>query len=205
MTACVALNIGLLASAVATMIATRESALADAGGNLARMSLTLAEHSQRVIFGADLILSSLEDQISRARIRSADEFGEFVATRQMYERLREMVLLSPDVDSLAISDSAGAIVAYSRAWPTPHIGIADREHFRLLRDNPTLDYVVSAPLKDRATGLEIIVLARRVNGRDGAFLGVIAGILAASRFDKLLPRCCPPAARSDYTAATACC
>jgi PAS domain S-box-containing protein len=147
--------------------------------------LTLAEHTQRVIFGADLIASSVEELVVASGVRTPQGFRRYAEAEKMHELLRERVILSTDVDALSLVDASGRIVNSSRVWPPPKVDLSDRDFFTSLRDNTGTADVISETVKNKITGQQSFVLARRVSGADGSFCGVVVATLATSRFEKL--------------------
>src|SRR5690349_15146623 len=63
---------------------------------------------------------------------------------------------------------------------------ADEEYFAVHRDNPDVGLFISKPMLHR--GAYSIVLSRRINGDDNAFLGVVVGAIRFSYFHELFER-----------------
>jgi diguanylate cyclase (GGDEF)-like protein len=63
---------------------------------------------------------------------------------------------------------------------------ADEEYFTVHRDNPDVGLFISKPTLHR--GAYSIVLSRRINGDDNAFLGVVVGAIRFSYFHELFER-----------------
>lgn len=189
--AAVALVIGLVAAAVLTALGTRERILAERTASLARVGLTLAEHTQRVIFSADLLASSIEERFSAASVASPAALRDQAATQAMHDLLIERVLLTTDIDAMSIIDADGRFINTSRSWPTPSLDLSDREYYLKLRDNPTTAFVISDPIKNRATGQESILFVRRIGAPDGSLLGLVTITLSTSRFEKLFAAVLP--------------
>ncbi len=182
---CAAFAVGLIAAASVTVVATRNKTLSDGTGDLSRLGLAIATHTHRIIFGADLIISDLEQRFISAGKISADGFVEYAGTKSMNGLLHDMVVISSDLDTLVMIDRHGKLINSSLSGPTPAIDLSDRDYFINLRDNPDLGYFISEPLKNRGTGQDGIFLAHRINGSDGAFVGIILGSISTSRFEKL--------------------
>jgi len=178
------LVLGLVAFAGLASLAMRDKTLADEMDNLAWLSLTLAESTQRVMFRADLLVSSLEEQISRSGVRTPEDFRRYAATKAMHDVLQDRIILASDADSLLLIDKDGVLINTSRTWPSTRMDLSDREYFITLREHPGIGYFISAPLKNRLTGQETIFFVRRVSGPDAAFLGLILASIAKSRFEK---------------------
>ncbi|MBE0622196.1 MAG: hypothetical protein IH605_16520 [Burkholderiales bacterium] len=180
----VLLVFGLVAFAGLASLALRDKTLSNELHNLARLSLTVAESTQRLMFRADLLVSSLEEQLSRSGVRTPEDFRRHAGTRAMHDVLRDRIILSSEIDSLLFVDANGVLLNTSRTWPPVRMDLSDREYFVTLRENPGISYVISAPLKNRLTGQETIFFVRRVSGSDGAFLGLALASISRNRFEK---------------------
>lgn len=184
-TVAVLLVLALVVFAAFTAAATRERTLANETANLQQVSLSLAEHTHRIVFGADLLASAVEERLLAADLQTPEDFARHGATPEMHRVLNEAVILTADVDALSLIDATGRFINTSRAWPVPALGLADSDYFVALRDNPGTPMVISAPQKDRPTGQESILLARRVSAADGRLLGVVTASISTSRLTRL--------------------
>jgi len=177
--------LGLVAIASITVVTTRHATLSDEMDNLGQISLMLAEQTNRIIFGADLLTSSLEEEVANAGIGSPGELRQYVVSKAMHNRLKEMTIISADVDAFGFINANGKLLNNSREWPPTNVDVSNRSYFTILRDNSGVTSTISAPIMSRATGQGIIILARRLNAPDGTFLGVVAAVMSSNRFERL--------------------
>lgn len=184
-TVAVPLVLALVAFAAVTAAATRERTLANETANLQHMSLPLAEHAHRMLFGADLLVSSVEDRMAENGVQTPQAFRQHGGTREMHRVLHEAVILTVDVDAISLVDAEGRLLNSSRSFPVANLTVADRDYFTTLRDQPGTPLAISAPLKNRVTGQESIFLARRVSAADGRFLGLVTASITTSRLTRL--------------------
>ena len=187
------LIVGLVVAAGATILTTRDKTLSDQLENLSRLSAVLAEHTQRVVFGADLVMASLQEEMSTADVFTPQKLVQSVANRHMYNELQGMIVLTTDVDELSIFDNNGNLAVSSRSWPTPKFNIKNREDFITLRNNAAIDYFISRPVMNDQTGQREIIQARRISGQNGVFLGLIVATISTSHFEKLFAAVLPGA------------
>ena len=190
------LVLGLVAFATVTTLTTREKTLSNEMENLARLSLTLAESTWRVVFGADLLVSSVQEQILRDGVQTSEEFRHYAETKAMHDALQDRIILSSDIDSLLLVDADGILVNTSRIWPATQVDLTDRKYFTTLRDEPDTGYFISKPLKNKLTGQATIFFARRVSGKDKAFLGLVLASISMSRLEKSFATVLPGAPAS---------
>lgn len=175
----------VLALSVASTLTSRDKTIESEWHQLKNTGHTLVEHTHRVLFGVDLIVSSLDEEISLSPARTAEEFQDYAGTREMFDRMRAMLLRSPDVDALAFIGADGITVNTTRGWGNK-FNISKRQYFTALRDSPNLYLSISNPVKSKATGQEIIIFARRISGPDNTFWGIIMAVTTASRFEKII-------------------
>ncbi|HYD65381.1 response regulator [Azospirillum sp.] len=83
---------------------------------------------------------------------------------------------SPELSALTVIDPDGRPIASSVDRVQPDLSFADRAYFKALRDGgpPTL---IARPVTDRVTGVTILPFARRIQGADGAFGGIVLSAL----------------------------
>jgi PAS domain S-box-containing protein len=91
----------------------------------------------------------------------------------------------PELEGLRIADAQGNVFYGLKPASGAPINISDRDYFKRLRDNSQDLLVVSKPIKGRIAGKWLIVLARRINGPDGAFAGAAFGSLSLEKIDAL--------------------
>lgn len=89
----------------------------------------------------------------------------------------------PELRKIRMTDRKGEIVyGVSQAG----LMVSDRDYYIRLRDDPKAGLVISKPIVSRIDGEWVLVLARRFNGPDGSFAGVLFGSIALEHFNELL-------------------
>jgi len=181
---CAALLIlGLIAADATVVVHLRESALRDAEGHLKTLSLILAEQADRSFEPVDLVISSVARRVAAAGVTDSDSFDRKMAGHDMYLLLREKITGVPQLNAVNLFGRDGEMINSSRSWPTPGIHIADRDFFRAIKADPSLKTYVTEPVLARANGIWTMYLARRVNGADGEFVGLILGAIKLQYFE----------------------
>ncbi|MDE2469013.1 MAG: GGDEF domain-containing protein, partial [Bradyrhizobium sp.] len=88
--------------------------------------------------------------------------------------------------AIQVFDAEGRLtIDASTLDPVPE-NRADEEYFKVHRDQPDAGLFVSRPMLHHSA--YAIVLSRRITGRDGSFLGVVAGSIRFSYFHELFGR-----------------
>jgi PAS domain S-box-containing protein len=144
--------------------------------NLARL-LEVSIHG--IVDKIDLSLlaltSDVERRLSRGGIEEADLNGALA---------RQLARL-PELDILHVVNARGEIVYGAAPAAGKPISVADRDYFQRLRRDPAAGLVISQPVLDRLSGKRVLMLARRINNRDGSFAGVILGGIGLQHFVKI--------------------
>jgi signal transduction histidine kinase len=175
----------LLGTAGYTLKGSREQTLARETADLERIARVLATHSQRIYFGADLLLASIEDHMGQDDVRSAEAYARVAGSREMHEALRDRVVQAPDVDGLVLIAADGRLLNTSRRWPTPTLNLADRDYYVALRDQPERPFVVTEAFSNRVTGTETLFLVRRISAADGSLIGLVQAAISSERFKRM--------------------
>ena len=98
--------------------------------------------------------------------------GPFVEQPELSRRLANLVNADPVIAGLFVFDAHGRMRYASRSI-SQDINIADRPHFRQLRDDAGTTTTFSEPQIARTTGHWSISVAHAIRAADGAFLGTV--------------------------------
>jgi signal transduction histidine kinase len=181
---CTALLILVLLATNATVILhLRKSELLDQERQMKNLSLTLAEQADRSFQSVDLVISRVGEQIAAAGVTDSGSLLQKMAGRDVHEFLLEKISGIPQLDAVTLINREGKLINFSRAWPIPEVNVSDRDYFQALKDDPKLNSYISAPVRNRGTGTWTIYLARRLNGPNGEFIGLILGAIEMRYFE----------------------
>jgi PAS domain S-box-containing protein len=129
-------------------------------------------------------------KIDVALLAAADEIEKQIAVGGIHRRelnglLNRQSARLPELDGLRMADARGE-VAYGKGVAGGDLtGIADRGYFIRLRSDPKAGLILSRPTVSRDIGKWVLILARRVNRPDGAFAGVVYGVIPLELFHKV--------------------
>jgi PAS domain S-box-containing protein len=73
----------------------------------------------------------------------------------------------------------GFLVNGSRFWPIPQVDLSDRDYYQHFRQHDDAGLFISSPARDLVSGRWTFFLARRVNGPNGEFAGIVLGLADA--------------------------
>ena len=171
------------AGTVALLWQLRESEIEQWKLNLSNMAVTLAESTNQTMHAADLVLKSIVDRVDDADIADDAELRREMGTREIFEMLRNKASSVPQVDVATIVALNGDVISFTRSFPPPPINLRDRDYFRAHMADPTLDVILSAPVKNRGTGTWTFYLARKIRSRSGQTLGLVLTGIESSFFE----------------------
>jgi PAS domain S-box-containing protein len=147
------------------------------------LAKVLAEQTARSVQAVDLVMQETGAMITAAGVTSTDQYKSRLGTEAVHHYLVDRLRSLPQANSIALLDENGVIVNFSHTWPVPVIDASDRDFFRYFREHDDPGAFIGAPVINRFTSAWVIMLARRVNGPHGEFLGVIAGVIEARYFE----------------------
>ncbi len=176
---------GLIVVAVAALSAWQAytSNIAEAESELQRLDRVLVEATDRTIQGVDLVLSEMVKDLAADGIDNSLTLGRRRSDFATHEMLRQKLRALPQLEAIIFVNAGGQIVNFSHYWPIPGINLADQPYFIALRNNPEQRLFISAPVQSRETGKWSVYVAHRINGKDGAFVGIVLGAMELRYFE----------------------
>src|SRR4029077_20863950 len=78
----------------------------------------------------------------------------------------------------------GRLINASTTWPVPSVNVVDRAYFKTFQSGPHSPAMLVEPVYSRITGMWTTVIARKVTGPRGEFLGVIGRGIEPANFEK---------------------
>ena len=175
-------------NAVVSSYLLRRNTIDDRAEQIATLSLILAEHTSQIIFSANTVLQSIDDVIALEKIQNEKSYREFASSKKSYDLLAEKTKSNPILDVATFVGSDGKVLNFSRSYPAPEINLADRDYFTYLKSHNDSEVFYSMPVRNKGNGKWVFYLARRVNGKDNQFLGVILTGVSVQVFSSLYER-----------------
>ena len=134
-------------------------------------------NSLSIEVGAELRL--IDNALATISARQAQARNEAQRRQILAAIVAEQRRLLGHVSALRASDADGAVSIGLDADERP-ISIADRAYFLEAKSSDSL--VISEPLRSRVNQQWCIIVARRLSGSDGAFVGVVYAVVTAEHF-----------------------
>jgi len=130
-------------------------------------------------------ITRMAEAITARTVEAVDQ--ALMTTRELYRRdpagftvpawARDTAYLNGLNIQLAVADATGQVVASSLDLSGPPVSIADREHFRVPKDNPDDTLFISKPLVGRVSKRASVQFVRPIHGENGVFMGVVVASL----------------------------
>ncbi len=180
---------GLLVAAIilGTAIAVgefRERALRNSERELENTVLLLTRHFDEQFKDADFVAADLISQMQLSGITSAAMFRQRMLTSESHRMLRSRASVLSYVGEVTIVDADGELINWSGDMPLPALHVAERGYFKTFKSDPTAPAVLAEPIHSFLTGAWTTIIAHRLTGADGVFLGVMARRIDAANFEK---------------------
>ena len=180
----IAVSVAIIVGAIFSILTTRAAAVSAAERNLQRLANILADQVERSFQSVEASQRLIADKLAEHGINTKARLDSISSNQVWHKKLAAQVITNFGLDSIAVADEDGNVVAASRIWPAPAINIADRDYFRAIRDNPNLSEYVGAPTLSRASGLMTVFVTRRLQSKDGKFLGVVLAGMRLSHLEE---------------------
>jgi PAS domain S-box-containing protein len=153
--------------------------LAHTRNETSKLSVVLGEQTARSIQAIDLVLQEMQAKVVAARIDNPDQFGRTMGSQAIHDFLLERVKNLPQARAIGLVGPDGWLANGSRFWPIPTIDLSDRDYYKHFREDNDPGLFISAPARDLTSGRWTFFLARRVNGPNGVFAGIVLALADA--------------------------
>jgi diguanylate cyclase (GGDEF)-like protein/PAS domain S-box-containing protein len=165
-----------------TIVSFRQRALANGERELQNTVLLLVHHFDRELGNYDAIQKDFVRRVQKAGIETPDAFDRQMSGEEAHEALKAFVNATPEIARLNVFDAKGQLINSSVTWPVPAINIADRDYFKQFSEPQSPDVVVR-PVRSRFAEGWTTLIARKITGADGTFLGVVSRGMSPANFE----------------------
>jgi diguanylate cyclase (GGDEF)-like protein len=182
---CGVLLIAAIVIGTAVMVGNfRERALSSSERELENTVLLLARHFDQQLGDAEVIQNSLVEYIYTAGIGTPEDYRRQMSGEDVHLMLKAKLSALSYVGAVNVFDSDGKLINASGVWPVPEVSVADRAYFKAFTSSPQSPTVLIEPVYARVTGAWTTIIARKVTGTDGEFLGSISRGVEPAHFEK---------------------
>jgi diguanylate cyclase (GGDEF)-like protein/PAS domain S-box-containing protein len=162
----------------------RERALHSAERELDNTVLLLVRHFDQQLGDFVTIQREVAKQAQLARLTSPDAFRSLMSTREMHEILEAKGSGHSDIAGVNVFDVDGKLINSSERWPVPNVNISDRAFFAAFKSGRAETPVLIELVRGRFAGGWATVIAHRVIGPNGEFMGVVTRAITPASFER---------------------
>ncbi|MGY8633093.1 EAL domain-containing protein [Bradyrhizobium sp. 14AA] len=151
----------------------RERTLANRERELENTVQLIARHFDQQFEDSDVVAADLIGQMNLPEITSPTMFRERMSGPAANQMLRSKISSVSYLGDIAIYDADGDLINWSRAQPLPKINVSARAYFQTLKSDPMAEPVLLESVRSFIIGKWTTIVARRLRGADGVFLGAM--------------------------------
>jgi diguanylate cyclase (GGDEF)-like protein/PAS domain S-box-containing protein len=159
----------------------RERALSNGERELENTVRLLSRHFDQQLGDLEVPLNDLIAQIHAAGVASPEAFRRYMSAPEMHLLMKAKVSAPSEIAGINVYDSEGTLINSSVVSVVPAVNIADRAYFRALKSDPEQEQIEL--VRSRFSGGVRTVVARKVLGPNGEFLGVVSRAIAPAKFE----------------------
>ncbi len=137
------------------------------------ITFILSKNVEQIIKKYDTQLNNMVEMIDRRGLQNASAFNQFASQKNQFDWLVNNLKTDSIIDVVTLVDQHGLVLNFSRQYPPPPINLGERDYFIYLSKHQDLNTFFSAPVKNKGTGEWVFYLARRINGPNQEFLGLV--------------------------------
>ena len=167
-----------------TVLDFRERAINNRERELENTVLLLARHFDRELHDFEAAQRGPRPPHRGPDLASPAQFKRQLSGEVFHTHLRGVVQASSDVAGINVFDADGQSINSSQAWPVAALNIADRAYFKAFAADDHSQVVQLAPINSALSGGWTTVIARKVVGPNGVFLGVVARDIAPANLER---------------------
>ena len=162
----------------------RERALNSSERELENTVLLLARHFDQQLEDFEVIQKDLIAYMRSSGIASREDYKRRMSGQDIHLMLKAKLGALSYVGGVNIFDADGVLINASASWPVPEVRVADRSYFKVFKSDPRSPDMLIEPVYSRITGLWTTVLARKMTGPNGEFLGTSGRGIEPANFEK---------------------
>ena len=166
-----------------TVLNFRDRALNRSERELENTVLLLARHFDRELHEFEAVQRDVVRRIERL-VASPEDFRRQMSGEEFHTNLHGVADATSDAAGINVFDANGQLVNSSLSWPVPALNIADRNYFKVFAADDRSPVLQLAPVYSRIAGEWTTVIARKVVGPNGRFLGVVSRDISAANLEK---------------------
>jgi diguanylate cyclase (GGDEF)-like protein len=176
----------IAAIAIGTVIMVdnfRERALRSNERELENTVHLITRHFDQQLEDFTIVLKDIAAYVHSSGISSEILRGQ-LATLDWHEELRTKVNAYSDAAGITVFSADGTLINSSDVWPVPEVNVSDRNYFKTLQSGDGFTPIQIELVRGRISGGWATIIAHRLTGPKGEFIGVITRTVVPSTLEK---------------------
>ena len=178
----------IVATAIISAYSMRMNSQQEWSNQMDNLSLILSEQVSQTLYSSNAALDSIVQEVRAAKVEDEKQFRDFASREKEYAFLAQKTASNPLINVAAFIDNKGEIINYSRSYPAPKISVADRDYFVNAQSATNDKTYYSAPVQNKTDNSWVFYQSRRINNRQGEFLGLAVIGISADVFSQFYQR-----------------
>ncbi|MBR1219150.1 EAL domain-containing protein [Bradyrhizobium sp. U87765 SZCCT0131] len=162
----------------------RDRALVNSARELDNTILLLARHFDQQFEDMQNLQADLVAHLPAVALTTPDTFRAVMSSEAMHDLLKAKVNGGGDVAGLNLFDASGTLINSSVVWPVRPVSVTDRSYFQAFKAGTTVNPALIQLVQSRLSGSWAIVVARRIEGPNGEFLGMLTRGVAPAAIEQ---------------------
>jgi len=185
LTVCGVLLVAAIFAGTVMMVSEfRERALTNSERELENTVLLLTRHFDQQFEDSDTIAADVISRLRIPGIASPREFRQLMSRAEAHDILLSKAGVLSYLGDVSLYDENGDIITWSRPLPTPALNVSERAYFKTLKFNPQSPSILTEAARSLLTNKLNTVIAHRLTGEDGVFLGLMTRRIDPSNYMK---------------------
>ncbi|MGY8668442.1 EAL domain-containing protein [Bradyrhizobium sp. UFLA05-109] len=162
----------------------RERALVNNERELENTVLLLTRHFDQQFEDSETVAVDLITQMNLPDIASPEIFRERMSSDEAHRMLANKISAVNYLGDIAIYDTNGDLINWSRNEPLPKVNISSRAYFQTFKSNPQSEPVLLESVRSLIIGKWTTVVARRLTSPQGELLGIMVRRIDPASYQK---------------------
>jgi diguanylate cyclase (GGDEF)-like protein len=162
----------------------RQRALDNSKRELENTVLLLSRHFDQQLDDFGAVQEDLIAYVRSNGVNSSDQYKRRMSSLDIHLMLKAKLSALSYVGGINIFDADGILINSSSLWPVPAVSVADRPYFKAFKAGPQSPTMLVEPVYSRITGVWTTVIARKMTGPNGEFLGAVGRGIEPANFQK---------------------
>jgi Cache domain len=162
----------------------RQRALDNSKRELENTVLLLSRHFDQQLEDFGAVQKDLIEYMQSSGVDSSEHYRRRMSSPDIHLMLKAKLSALSYVGGINIFDADGVLINSSSAWPVPAVSVADRPYFKAFKSDPKSPTMLVEPVYSRITGVWTTVIARKMTGPHGEFLGAIGRGIEPAHFER---------------------